>query len=42
MKRFQIAEGLVPDGVVGPQTFIHLENAAGTKGPVLMKKREGR
>lgn len=42
MKRFQIAEGLVPDGIVGPQTFIHLGNAAGENGPVLMKRREGR
>ena len=42
MRRFQIAEGLVPDGIVGPQTFIHLGNAAGKNGPALMKKREGR
>jgi len=42
MKRFQIAEGLIPDGIVGPQTFIHLGNAAGENGPVLMKKSEGR
>ena len=42
MKRFQIAEGIIPDGIVGPQTFIHLANAAGENGPVLMKKSEGR
>jgi general secretion pathway protein A len=42
MKRFQIAQGLIPDGIVGPQTFIHLGNAAGANGPVLMKMREGR
>jgi general secretion pathway protein A len=42
MKRFQITEGLIPDGIVGPQTFIHLGNAAGENGPVLMKKSEGR
>jgi general secretion pathway protein A len=42
LKRFQIAEGLVPDGIVGPQTFIHLGNATSENGPVLMKKREGR
>jgi general secretion pathway protein A len=42
MKRFQIAEGLVPDGIIGPQTFIHLGNAAGENGPVVMKTSEGR
>jgi general secretion pathway protein A len=42
MKRFQIAEGLVPDGIVGPQTLIHLGNATSENGPVLMNKREGR
>lgn len=42
MKRFQIAEGLIPDGIVGPQTLIHLGNATSENGPVLMKRREGR
>jgi general secretion pathway protein A len=40
VKKFQLAEGLVPDGVVGPQTFIHLNSAIGSKGPVLINKQE--
>ncbi len=42
MKRFQIAEGLIPDGIAGPQTFIQLSNAAGESGPALTKMSEGR
>ncbi|TFG36805.1 MAG: AAA family ATPase [Nitrospirales bacterium] len=42
MKSFQIAEGLIPDGIVGPHTFIQIGNATGENGPVLMKKSEGR
>jgi general secretion pathway protein A len=42
MKRFQIAEGLIPDGIVGPQTFIQLSNISGENGPALIKKSGGR
>jgi general secretion pathway protein A len=37
IKRFQLAEGLVPDGIVGPLTIIHLNAAAGINGPRLMQ-----
>lgn len=35
VKQFQLAMGLVPDGVVGSRTLILLNTAAGTKVPVL-------
>ena len=38
VKKFQLTEGLVPDGIVGPQTIIHLNNIAGGDEPVLIKK----
>ena len=39
VKQFQLAEGLVPDGVIGPQTIIHLSNAAGGKAPALVQRQ---
>jgi murein L,D-transpeptidase YcbB/YkuD len=38
VKKFQLSEGLVPDGVVGPQTIIHMNNVVGSDEPVLIKK----
>jgi general secretion pathway protein A len=35
LKRFQLAAGLVPDGMLGPQTLIHLLNALGHEEPLL-------
>ena len=35
LKRFQFAQGLTPDGVLGPQTMIHLNRALGSAGPRL-------
>ena len=35
VKEFQLKEGLVPDGIVGVQTFIHLNTAAGNNVPTL-------
>lgn len=35
LKRYQIASGLVPDGVLGPLTLIHLLNALDSEGPLL-------
>ena len=35
VKTFQQDHGLVPDGIAGPLTFIHLNNAIGIKTPTL-------
>ncbi len=40
VKEFQVSAGLVPDGVVGPQTIIHINTATGTDEPLLYGKRE--
>ena len=37
VKKFQSAEGLLADGIVGPQTIIHLSTAAGGKVPKLLQ-----
>ena len=42
VKKFQLTEGLVPDGIIGPHTLILLNNVSGNNGPALMAKREGR
>ena len=41
VKRFQLSEGVLPDGIVGPQTIIHLINRQGTKEPLLTAKNKG-
>jgi len=38
VKKFQQSKGLIPDGVVGPFTFIHLNSAIGTETPLLSTK----
>ncbi len=35
VKKFQLSRGLVPDGIVGPRTLIHLNTAAGMDTPKL-------
>lgn len=35
VKKFQQSKGLVADGVAGPMTLIHLNNAIGVKAPLL-------
>jgi general secretion pathway protein A len=35
VKKFQLEEGLITDGIVGPQTIIHLVNKKGTEEPLL-------
>ena len=35
VKKFQRAEGLLPDGIIGPQTLMRLNTALGTKSPTL-------
>jgi general secretion pathway protein A len=42
VKKFQFAEGLVPDGIVGPQTLIRLNSEVGTGDPVLVDRRKGK
>ncbi|MEW6418115.1 MAG: AAA family ATPase [Nitrospirota bacterium] len=42
VKKFQLSEGLTPDGIVGPQTLICLNSAAGTGDPVLIDRRKGK
>jgi len=37
VKKFQISEGLDPDGIVGPQTFICIINKTGSGEPFLMR-----
>ncbi len=39
VKRFQLTKGLVPDGIAGPQTIIHLNTAGGEKTPRLLKQK---
>ncbi|MCW8955817.1 MAG: AAA family ATPase [Gammaproteobacteria bacterium] len=38
VRQFQLAQGLVADGIVGVQTLIHINNATGLKAPVLSDK----
>lgn len=40
VKEFQLAEGLVPDGIVGTQTLIQLNTAIGSGIPKLIDKQE--
>ena len=39
VKKFQISEEMVPDGIVGPRTIIHLNTAAGIKAPMLLQRQ---
>ncbi len=39
VKRFQLTEGLIPDGIVGPQTIIHLNTASGSNAPMLVQQK---
>lgn len=40
VKRFQVKAGLVPDGIVGPQTLIHLNTLLGSDQPLLTAAAE--
>jgi general secretion pathway protein A len=40
VKKFQVTEGLVPDGVVGFRTLIHLNTVTGNKVPVLIREEK--
>ncbi len=39
VKQFQLAEGLVPDGVVGTRTLMHLAGVADKTAPILSRQR---
>ena len=41
VKAFQQSRGLIPDGIVGPLTLIHLNTAAGLAVPLLNQNKEG-
>ena len=41
VKKFQLGEGIAPDGVAGPQTIIHLVNKKAAKGPFLRGQNKG-
>ncbi len=40
VKKYQLAEGLVPDGIVGPQTLVHINTAIDNKVPILSGRKE--
>ncbi len=40
VKEFQLAKGLVPDGIVGTQTVIQLNTVIGSGIPILIDKHE--
>jgi general secretion pathway protein A len=41
LKKFQLSEGLVPDGIVGPQTIIRLNTLTTSGEPLLYDKKKG-
>ena len=41
VKEFQVKEGLLPDGIAGPQTLIQLNNAIESDEPRLSEEKEG-
>ena len=42
VKQFQLAQGLIPDGAVGPQTFMRLAGVGDQSAPKLMSEHGGR
>jgi general secretion pathway protein A len=41
VKQFQLAQGLIPDGAVGPQTVMRLAGVGDPSAPKLMPRQEG-
>jgi len=42
IKQFQLAQGLAPDGIVGPQTLVRLSSAADRAAPTLIRGQGGK
>ena len=42
LKQFQLAQGLVPDGALGPQTLMRLSSVADKAAPTLQRARGGK
>ncbi|MEK7751961.1 MAG: peptidoglycan-binding protein, partial [Acidobacteriota bacterium] len=42
VKQFQLAQGLIPDGAVGPQTAVRLAGVGDRSAPKLLRRQEGR
>ncbi len=42
LKQFQLAQGLVPDGALGPQTLMRLTSVADKTAPKLLHERRGK
>jgi general secretion pathway protein A len=42
VREFQVTAGLIPDGLIGPKTLIHLGNVASMDGPSLVALQGGR
>ena len=42
VKQFQLAQGLIPDGVVGPQTVMRLAGVGDRSAPELLPRQKGR
>jgi general secretion pathway protein A len=42
VKQFQLAQGLIPDGLVGPQTLMRLAVVGDRSAPTLLPRQEGR
>ena len=40
VKRFQLSQGLVPDGIIGPHTVILLQTATQSGDPLLVHTKE--
>lgn len=39
VQKFQLAKGLIPNGIVGPHTIIHLNTEVGSDEPLLISKK---
>ena len=42
VKQYQLAQGLIPDGMVGPQTVVRLAGVGDTSAPTLLPRQRSR